>query len=1091
MHTKNALYLIDLLTNLNYNFMKKLLQSLFILMLCASSAIAQDRTITGTVTGKDDGLPIPGVSVKITGTQNGTSTDGSGKFVLKAAPGASSIEVSSIGYQKQVVSIGSSNVINVVLATDAQQLGEVVVTAMGQTKLAKTLGYANTTVKADEITKANNVNALTGIQGKVAGVSISSSGSVGGSTKVVIRGISSFSGNQPLYIVDGVPISDNNATRGSAAVKTNESVSATRTVDLGNQVNDINPDDIESMSILKGASATALYGSRAAHGVVMITTKSGKFSDKLKVTYSGAINFSNLLMTPTTQNVFGQGWPNFAFEENGSWGPRLAGQVQDWGTEVNGVRQKKPYAYVENNVRNFYQTGLDHTNDISISGGNEHNSFFFSYGNVGQRGITPGNVDRYSRNNFSLRTNTKYGNFEANFSLNYVRKDANLIFSGQGSADGGHTLYQELIQTPVDINITSLKDYNNIYNNDDNFYTLYASNPYKAIRDNKAIVQDDRVYGKVDLSYKLMKGLTAIGRLGGDFSSTEVKDFGAVVAFSPTSFSALNKKAPVTGRYGENYRRNNQIDATLMLQGEYKLTEDLALNATVGGNYNQRGYNSLDAYVTGLNVPEWYSLLNTSGAPVNTSENVKRRLFGAFGAFDFSFKDFLYANVALRNDWSSTLPPKKNSYFYAGANASLLLTELFKDLKSETVNMIKLRAAYGKTGSDASPYLTYTTFENAKTSLPSGFLTLPLGGVAGLQHTKRLGNLDLLPEMTTEVEFGTEVRFFNNRLGLDASYYNRKTKNQIAVTNLPPETGYTTYTRNMGNIQNRGVELALTGTPVKSKDFEWNTSVNFTKNASKVLSLYGGTNEYTIISAYQVDYVAEVGRPLGTYKVPMVETVQSGPDAGKVIVQANGFPKIALNGKRELGQSNPDFEIGFSNKFTYKDFSLSTMIDWRKGGYFYSYTSQLNNFVGNSTETVFNYRQPFVVPNSVKELGIVNGVMTYGENNNQISINNTNAYWNSATNFDMYSHAVLKRDFVKLREVVLTYSLPKTITSKLKLQRVDFSLVGRNLLIFTPASNNFVDPEASNFGNDVNSNFGEFATGPSIRSIGGSLKITF
>lgn len=1071
--------------------MKKLLQSLFMLVFIAGAAMAQDRTITGTVTGKDDGLPIPGVSVKIVGTANGTSTDANGKYALKITSGQNSIEVSSIGYLTQRVAIGSSNVINVALATDAQQLGEVVVTAMGQTKLSKTLGYANTTVKADEITKANNVNALTGIQGKVAGVSISSSGSVGGSTKVIIRGVSSFSGNQPLYIVDGVPISDNNATRGSSATKTTESVSPSRTVDLGNQVNDINPDDIESMSILKGASATALYGSRAAHGVVMITTKSGKFNDKLKITYSGAINFSNLLMTPTTQNVFGQGWPNFAFEENGSWGPRLTGRVQDWGTEVNGVRQQKPYGYVEDNIRNFYQTGLDHTNDISLTAGNEHNSFVFSYGNVGQRGITPGNIDRYSRNNFSLRTNSKYGNFEANFALNYVRKDANLVFSGQSTADGGHTLYQEIIQTPVDINITSLKDYNNIYNNDDNFYTLYASNPYKVVRDNKAVVQDDRVYGKVDLSYKIMKGLTAIGRLGGDFSSTEIKDFGAVVAFSPGSFSLLGKKAPVTGRYGENYRRNNQIDATVMLQGDYKITEDLSLNATVGGNYNQRGYNSLDAYVTGLNVPEWYSLLNTSGSPVNTSENVRRRLFGAFGAFDFSYKDFLFVNFALRNDWSSTLPPDKNSYFYAGANASLLLTELFKDLKSDQVNQIKLRAAYGKTGNDASNYLIYNTYENARTTLPNGFLTLPLNGVAGLQHTKRLGNLDLRPEMTTEMEFGTELRFFGNRLGLDASYYNRKTKDQIFNPGLPPETGYTTYTRNVGSIQNRGVELALTGTPVKSGDFEWNTGINFTKNVSKVLSLFEGTNELTIISAYQVDYVAQVGRPLGTYKVPVVERVASGPDAGKIIVQANGFPKIALNTKREIGQSGPDFEVGFSNRFAYKNFSLSTLIDWRKGGYFYSYTSQLNNFVGNSTETVFNYRQPFVLPNSVKELGVVNGVMTYGENNNQISINNINAYWNSATNFDMYSHAVLKRDFLKLREVVLTYSLPKTFVSKLKLQKVDVSLVGRNLLIFTPDSNNFVDPEGSNFGNDVNSNFGEFAAGPSLRTVGGSLKITF
>jgi TonB-linked SusC/RagA family outer membrane protein len=1061
--------------------MKKLLQSLFVAMLFAFSAMAQQRTITGTVTGKDDGLPLPGVTVVVKGTKVGTMTDAKGKYSLSISESVTTIEFSYIGYVAQSRSIGTSGVLNAVLVSDANLLGEVVVTAMGQTKQARTLGYANSTIKAADITAANNVNALSGVQGKVAGVSISNSGSVGGSTKVIIRGVSSFTGNQPLYVVDGVPINDNNAT----------TVTSTRTVDLGNQVNDINPDDIESMDILKGASATALYGSRAAHGVVMITTKSAKQNQKLKITYNGAINFSNVLMTTTTQNQFGQGWPNFAFEENGSWGPRLNGITRDWGTEVDGVRQQKAYAYVEDNVRNFYDTGLDHTNEISISGGGEHTSLIFSYGNVGQRGITPGNVDRYKRNNFSLRGTTKYDKFTANFSLNYVRKDANLIFSGQGSADGGKTLFQELIQTPVDINLTSLKDYNNKYNNYDNFYTLYASNPYKVVQDNKAVAQDDRVYGKVDLSYQVAKGLTAVGRLGGDFSSTRLRDFGSVIKYTPGSFSADGGKAPVTGRYGENYRKNDQIDATVMLQGDYKLTDDISLNATAGGNYNQRGYNSLDAFVTGLNVPGWYSLLNTSSAPVLESKDVRRRLFGAFGAFDFSFKDYLYVNVALRNDWSSTLPVNRNSYFYAGTNASLIVTDLFKELKSDNVNLLKVRAAYGKTGNDASPYLIYNTYQNGSAPLPNGNVLLPIGGVAGLQHNKRLGNLDLRPEMTTEIEFGGEGRFFNNRLGLDVSYYNRKTKDQIINATLPAETGYTTRTINIGNIQNRGFEVALSGTPIRSEDFQWNVGVNFTKNISKVLSLFDGAKQYQFYNAYSVDFVAEVGQPLGVYKVPQVERVKSGPDAGKVVVLSNGLPKMDLVDKKTVGQSGPDFEVGFSNKFTYKSFSLSALVDWRKGGYFYSYTSQLNNFVGNSTETTFNFRQPFLIPNSVKETGVVNGAMTYAENTNQIAVNNVYAYWGSSSNNSMYEHAVLKRDYIKLREVVFTYSLPKTFVSKLKLQNIDVSLVGRNLLIFTPDSNNFVDPEGSNYGNDITSNFGEFAAGPTVRTIGGSLKVTF
>jgi TonB-linked SusC/RagA family outer membrane protein len=1061
--------------------MKKLILSLFVFLCIAGVAMAQNRIITGTVTGKDDGQPLPGVSVRIKGATGGGTTNASGKFSVSVPAGGTALEFSFIGFVSQTRSIGDANVINLTLATDAQSLGEVVVTAMGQTRQSRTLGFANTTVKSGEITAANNINALTGVQGKVAGVSISNSGSVGGSTKVVIRGVSSLTANQPLYIVDGVPISDNNAS----------SVSSIRNVDLGNQVNDINPDDIESMSILKGASATALYGSRAAHGVIMITTKSGKLNQKLKVTYNGAVNFSNVLMTTQTQDVFGQGWPNFAFEENGSWGPKLNGIVQDWGTSVDGVRLQKPYSYVENNVRNFYGTGVDYSNQVSISGGGEHSSIMFSYGNVGQRGVTPGSVDRFSRNNFSLRGTTKYGKFESSYSMNYVRKDGNLIYSGQGTADGGKTLFQELIQTPVDINLTSLKDVNNKYNNYDNFYTLYASNPYKVLQDNGVKLQDDRVYGKVDLTYEVAKGLKAVGRLGGDFSTTTLIDKAAVVNYSPGSFSALGGKAPVTGRYGENYRKNNQIDATFLLQGDYKLTEDISLNATAGANYNQRGYTSLDAYVTGLNVPEWYSLLNTSGAPVNASENVRRRLFGVFGAFDFGYKDFLFVNVALRNDWSSTLPVGKNSYFYPGVNASLLVTDLFKELKSDNVNLIKVRAAYGKTGNDASPYLVYNSYQNTLAPLPNGSLLLPLTGISGLQHNKRLGNENLMPEMTTELEMGFETRLFSNRVGVDFSFYNRKTKNQITSTGLAPETGYTTRTTNIGNIQNKGIEVALTLVPVRTKQFDWTMGVNFTKNVSKVLSLSDQVKEFNIASAYSVDYVAEVGKPLGIYKVPQVETVKSGPNAGKVIVLANGLPKMDLNTKKEVGQSAPDFEMGFSNKFTYKNFSLSALVDWRKGGYFYSYTSQLNNFVGNSTETTFNERQPFMIPNSVKEIGIVNGVMTYGENTNQVSVNNINSYWSSSTNNSMYEHAVLKRDYIKLRELVFTYSLPKSLVSKLKLQNIDVSLVGRNLLMWTPKNNNFVDPEATNYGNDITSNFGEFASGPTFKTYGGSIKVTF
>ncbi|MNX76035.1 hypothetical protein D3C86_1075270 [compost metagenome] len=330
------------------------------------------------------------------------------------------------------------------------------------------------------------------------------------------------------------------------------------------------------------------------------------------------------------------------------------------------------------------------------------------------------------------------------------------------------------------------------------------------------------------------------------------------------------------------------------------------------------------------------------------------------------------------------------------------------------------------------------------------------------------------------------MKLLNNRLGLDVSYYNRKTVDQIYSSALPPESGFTTRTQNIGDIRNTGVEIGLNTTPLKMKDFQWDLGINFTKNNSKVVKLWDDVKEFNIYSAYMVDFVAHIGQPLGVFKVPEVMTVKDGEHAGKVVVNGtNGIPLTEPNTKRTIGKYEPDFVLGFNTKFTYRDWSLAGVLDWRKGGFFYSYTAQLNYFVGNATETMYNERQPWLIPNSVKQVGD-----QYVENDVQISVNNINNYWNpSSTNF-IYERAVLKRDFVKLRELVLTYSLPNRILGS-KIKGIDFSLVGRNLFLWTPKNNNFVDPESTNYGNDIISNFGEFAAGPTFRSYGGSVRVRF
>ena len=1077
--------------------MRKKSTFFFLLLLCAINLFAQERTITGTVTAREDGLPLPGVSVRIKGAPTGTQTNANGVYSISVPAQEVSLVFTYIGYATQEIRVGDKSVIDLVLSADATQLGEVIVTALGVSRQEKSLGYSATTIGADEITAARNVNVMSGIQGKVAGVAISNSGAAGGSTKVVIRGVSSFSGgNNPLYVVDGVPINNSFRGTGNSNFSASDNLqnlnnSFERTADFGNQANDINPEDVESITVLKGASATALYGSRAAHGVVMITTKKGKNNQKLGITYTGSFSASNVLRTPQTQNVFGEGWPYFDQTENGSWGPKLGGQILPWGSEVNGTTLTKPYSYVKDNVRDFFVTGNDYSNSIALSGGGDHNTFVLSYSNTAQNGVVPTDADKFVRNNISLRGTSKYGRFEGNYSINYVRKDQTGVFGGQGTSDGGATLFQEIIQIPVDIPISQLKDYNDPYNNSDNYFSAYSQNPYFTINENGTQFQDDRIYGRIELSYELLKNLKAIGRFGTDFSNTQSSDWAAIVNYTPGSISDQYSKQPITGRYGENFRKDGQIDAQLLLNGDYRLNSDITLNASVGFNYNQRTSDVIDSYVTGLNINGWRSLSNANTLPTSATAQLRRRLMGALGQFDFGFRDFWYVNVSLRNDWSSTLPLDQNSFFYWGANSSLVLTDMFKNLRSEKLTSLKLRAAWGQTGNDAPAYRVFGGYIPPKITLGFGSLFLPLNGKAGLTESNRLGNLNLKPEITTEWELGLDSRFFNNRLALDFSYYNRHTRDQIISADYAPETGYTSQTLNVGNIQNKGVEALLSITPVKSTDWEWEFSTNFTKNVSKVKELYGDTKEYNITSAYSVDYVAEIGRPLGTYKVPDYEYVKEGPQAGKIVVQANGLPKVDQNNKVELGSSQPNFIMGFNNRVTYKNFALSAAIDWRNGGKFYSYTKQLTSFVGNTYESTFNERQPFLVPNSAKEV-VTDGVTSYVENNNQISFGNIWQYYSAGHNTASFRNFVLDRDYLKLREVVLTYKLPASIISKLKgVSGADVSLIGRNLLLFTPKSNHFVDPEGSNYGNDIYSEFGEFAASPTMRTFGASLRVTF
>jgi TonB-linked SusC/RagA family outer membrane protein len=1067
-----------------------------ILLVCCLTAVfalvnselwAQERTVSGRVTSAEDGSGLPGVNVVLKGTTTGTVTDTEGKYTLSVPATGGTLVISFIGLVSQEIEVGTRNVVDVQMTQDVKQLSEVIVTAQGIERTEKALGFAATTVQTRELTQGRTFSPMNSLQGKVAGVNISSgSGAPGASTKVVIRGYTSLAnGTGPLYVVDGIPINNN------ASIFYDQTNSSSRTQDFGNRANDINPDDIESVSILKGASATALYGSRAANGVIMITTKKGT-AGEVAVDLTSSFTMSRPLRLPALQNTFGQGWSgHFAFEENGSWGPKMDGQERLWGNIVDNSQQLKPFSPQKDNLKDFYETGKSFMNTIAVSGGNEKSNFYLSYGNVSDNGIIPTDADSYKRHTFSMRGATQGKHINASTSINYVHKDAKVVTTGQGGE--GTTVFQEIIQVPRDISIVDLRDIDYKFNNLDNFYTRYAQNPYYPILKNGNNFAEDRIYGNISIGYDIKDWLNATLRIGGDISNANVHDWidKAVITPGSPNSSALD----VVGRVENRARYARDLNSDLIVSAKNKVGEDFTINSLIGFNINDRYFNNLSTYIRDLDIPGYFGITNSSQPATSSRQESHRRLIGLYGQAEVGFRDYLFLNVLARNDWSSTLPPDDNTFFYPGANLSFVFTEAM-DLNSNALSFGRLRVGYGKTGNDAPPYSINPVFVQSQMNLPAGEISFPVDGTNGFEVSNQIGNQNLTPEITTELEFGADLRFFNDRVRLDVAYYDKLTDNQILTVPLAPSSGYTSQVMNIGDVSNKGIELLLNVNALNtSYGLSWDVSYNFTKSKTKLESLGNGMERVDItglggyfVSGYDVDFVAYPGRDLGEFEGPKFLT---DPQGRLVINPANGLPQIDTNNKEILGSYQPDFVMGLTNQIRYKGFALSATLDWRKGGKFYSYTRRLTDFVGNSSQSTYNDRNPFIVPNSVLAVTApVTGEVTgYVENTVPVNMTNIASYWGTGPYIDR--NYVLDRSYVKLREVVLSYSIPSSVTSKIGFKSIEVSVIGRNLWLLTATENDIVDPELTTYGNDIGGEFGEFAAFPTVRSYGVSLRAGF
>jgi TonB-linked SusC/RagA family outer membrane protein len=1072
--------------------MKKTLTIQILLLLIGLGLFAQPRAVSGKVTDAKTGVGIPGVTVSIKGSTVSTQTNSDGVFTVPADNGTTLI-FSSIGFKSQELKVGSSASVTVAMEVQSGELNEVVVTALGISREKKTLGYSTTTFKSDDVNRIAPVNVFDGLQGKIAGADISNvSGSPGGSTKVILRGYSSLGGsNQPLYVVDGVPLSNVSTGGETIAPDYVNNKAASPGFDFGNTANDINPNDIESLTILKGAAATSLYGSRGSNGVIVITTKKGR-SGKVKFDVTSSATFSQPTILPRLQEKFGQGWgQTFILSENGSWGPRLDGVNRLWGAPVDNSQLIKPFSFIKDNVRDIYETGREYNNTFSVSGGNEASTFMLSYGNSYSDGIIPTDNDSYRRNTFALRGATRYKKLFVEGSFNYVNTSQKYVEAGQSAAGIGSSFFEQLLQIPVDIPIKDFRDYKNKFFNVDNYFTPYAENPYYTIYENGSTKKSDRFFGNFNAQYKILDWLTVQAQQGIDVTSATTKVWRNKNAPSAGSWNAGanvegQSRAADIGSVQEGSLKYYQYDTKLNVLVKKDLSRDISLDGTLGANYNERGSNALYSYVEDLALPGFFDLSNGVNPPQSTHGTAKQAILGAYGMATVGYKDYVYLTLTARNDWSSTLPKSSNSYFYPSANVSFLVSNLL-NIERSKLSYAKIRLSYGKTGKDAGPYQVYDNILAQSVNLTFGSINFPFNGVPGYTLSNNLGNQALKPEISTETEIGGEFKLLNDRLAFDVAYYNKVSDGQIINVPITPSTGYSSITLNFGKIRNRGIELTATVTPVRTKDLTWDITYTYTRNRNLVLELPTGLNKALLNSAYDARMEARLNAPLGVFYAPVAKT----DSAGRVVVDPNtGFP-VAAAEDGYYGAAQRDFTMGLVNSITYKNFRLGFSFDYRKGGVFYSSTSELLLFTGNHYQTAYNDRNPFIVPNSVNEV-MVNGKPTYVENTTPIDESHNSDYWYANSNrAGIYPYRILDKSFLKLRDVTFSYTFPASLARKIGAEKVTVTAIGRNLWTWLPKSNQIIDPETSNFGNDLASELGEFRVGPTTRSVGASLKITF
>ncbi len=1067
---------------------------LFALLVSGSvSAFAQTHNVTGRVLD-ENGQGLPGAGVLVKGTTLGTVTDIDGNFNIDLPDDKKNkLMIQALGYVTVTVSDTGQSEFNIRMARTSTTLEGAVVTALGIKREKRELGYNSTTVNSEELTAGNNTSALSSLQGKVAGANITSStGGPGGSTRIVLRGEKSITGNNnALIVVDGIIINNYDRTGGTVLEQ----------ADFGNAANDINPEEIESVNVLPGAAAAALYGERGRNGAIMITTKKGKKrstneNSKLDVTYKVSYTQSDILKYASLQHQYGQGNIYAGIyddrRENFSWGLPFDGKLRPWGQIIDGKQLVKPYADISDNIKSFFNRGQNLNNFVSLSGGNESTSYYLSLNAVNSNGVVPNTFyNKYSvRFNASTQLNN---NFYSTVDFNYMNVYSRI--EPQGQATG--SVLSNLYQTARDIPISELKNLDNKFYSmqytDTNgidrygYYGAYYKNPYWTAANYDYRNKTDRILGDYVLGFK--KGeFNVFDRLGVDVSSDRATYKTPVLNSQPVDalYDGLNYINP--GGYAQNASNNFSLYNDLMLSWIHEFDKDFGINALLGDNVTMYQTEFLGATIdpgtNGLVIPGFYNLSNNQGPVTATNEVTKVRGHDVYADLKFHFRNELFLELTGRSSTSSTLTPSNWTYFYPGTNISWVFTERLNgtDFKKKVLNYGKVRFGAAGIGKSGQAYANNPAgFLQSGFSSAFGSVLSPFGGVPTYQLQNYFGTPGLKPEHSREYEVGVDLAFLNNRLSGSFTYYNSITIDQIIRAAIPQSSGLASYWTNVGDVRNKGIEITGRGTPIQTKwGLTWELFGTYTRNKNNVERLDGGQTNVTIGGFNGMAVVATVGKPLGTFYGNDIQYWN-----GHAVVDSKGIP-VPTSTAVYKGSYQPRYIMSWGTDLSWKGLKLHVLFASKQGGYLYSADKMNMDFNGTSQETTVNGRNPYVWNNSVQQVGNTNN---YVKNTTKFSP--YDYYVNTETN-KLPLQGLVDASYVKLQEAALTYKIPaKYYNKKSPFGSLEAGVFGSNLLLWTSKSNQYVDPEAGSAGATSNGQGVNYTARPSLRNYGIYLKATF